>query len=53
MSSLFYVVEKLLKTIGEGSEKYDDGKSSLQRAISEYDQAVADLTVSLISGSST
>jgi hypothetical protein len=28
---------------------YDDGKSSLQIAIDEYDQAVIDLTASIIS----
>lgn len=48
-----YVIEKLLKAISEASEKYNNGKSDLQSAIREYDQAVADLTVSLISGLST
>jgi hypothetical protein len=42
-----------VKTIGEGAEIYDDGKNQLQLAINEYDQAIIDLTASIVAGMST
>jgi hypothetical protein len=33
-----------------GSAAYDDGKKTLQIAISEYDQAVLDLAAAVIAG---
>ena len=39
---------RVLKTIGEGSKVYDEGKSALELAIDQYDQAVGDLTASIV-----
>ena len=40
----------LLKTMEVGPATYDDGKNTLQIAISEYDQAVLDLAAAVIAG---
>jgi hypothetical protein len=39
-----------MTTIAEGAKVYEDGKSMLQLAISQYDQAVVDLTASTLVG---
>lgn len=44
------IVGRLLVTISEDSKVYDEGKSSLQLAIDHYDQAVGDLTASIVAG---
>lgn len=41
-------VANLLKSIGEGSQVYKDGKKRLETAIAEYDQAVFDLAASVV-----
>jgi hypothetical protein len=38
----------LLKSIGRGTEIYEAGKRQLENAIKEYDQAVYDLTASVV-----
>jgi hypothetical protein len=40
----------LLANMGDGSKVYDDGKGRLEIAIREYDQAVLDVSASLIAG---
>jgi hypothetical protein len=41
-------IGNILKTIGEGSAVYEEGKGVLQSAINEYDQAVLDLAAAVI-----
>ena len=41
----------LLRTIGDGTNVYDEGKQQLYLAIQEYDQAVFDLTAIVVAGS--
>jgi hypothetical protein len=43
---------RVLSTIAEGSKVYEEGKSALQLAIDHYDQAVGDLTASIVAGTS-
>ena len=51
VSSLpFLTIGNLLKVIGEGSKQYEEGKNMLKVAIGEYDQAVFDLTASVVAG---
>lgn len=38
----------LLKSVGGGAKAYEDGKRALDLSISEYDQAVMDLTATLV-----
>jgi len=40
----------LLRTIGDGTNVYDEGKQQLYLAIQEYDQAVFDLTAIVVAG---
>jgi hypothetical protein len=44
----FIHLDNLLKTVGEGSTVYADGKKILDIVIGEYDQAVLDLTASVV-----
>jgi len=37
-----------LKAVTEDTKLYDDGKRPLQVAITNYDQAIADLTVAIV-----
>lgn len=46
-SRLIYVVN-LVKTVAQGGQMYADGKQALEVAIKEYDQAVVDLTASVL-----
>ena len=45
-----FTVERLVKTVWEGSISYDLGKATLDSAIEEYNQAVFDLTLSIVGG---
>ena len=45
-----YILARFLKTLVEGSKTYEDGKTLLNLAIEEYDQAVLDLAASIVSG---
>jgi len=49
--SLKLMAGNLLRTIGDGTNVYDEGKQQLYLAIQEYDQAVFDLTVIVVAGS--
>ena len=39
-----------MNSIGKNLNIYEDGKSKLQNAIQEYDQAILDATASLLAG---
>lgn len=41
-------IANLLQSIGRGTDVYDAGKRQLEIAIREYDQAVYDLTASVV-----
>ena len=41
----------VLKSVASGKNTYEEGKTMLQVAIEEYDQAVFDLTASVVAGS--
>ena len=47
---LLTVIVNLLKNLGSGAEMYADAKRSSDLAIAEYDQAIIDLTASILSG---
>jgi len=45
-------IDRLLQTIGGGSKVYSEAKQKLDLAISHYDQALFDLTASVVASTS-
>jgi hypothetical protein len=41
---------RLITAVTEGAKAYEDGKNALQLAIREYDQAILDLTATIVAG---